>query len=206
MGARMAPAQEGCDDKDRRTRFHEDFAAVQPVDGNVVERGINEEGMPEERDGTEVDGEVEGLPEVAAEANASVRGDDDDGENVESDGAQRGFEGLLRRVDRIDDVQKSIPRGLHKKQDERMGDGEEQREVPGPVVEAKIVEAAVRPGADRTVAKDHERAQEHVERHGAGSDEAKIGAEIQEGHREIVQQRWGFGRRIIFVKTELGSI
>ncbi len=85
--------------------FDENFAAVEPVDGMMLEVGVGEEGVPEEGYGAEVNGEVEGFPEAAADLDAEVGGDDHEGEDVEGDGADGVFERLLRRVDGIDDVE-----------------------------------------------------------------------------------------------------
>ena len=50
--------------------------------------------------------------------------------------------------------------------EERDGEGD----VPGPVVEAEIVEAAMRPVSHRTVAESHQDAEEHVDRDSAHGD------------------------------------
>lgn len=85
--------------------FDEEFAAVEPVDGVMLQVGVGEERMVEEGDGAEVDGEVESFPEAAAELDAEIGSDDHEGEDVEGDGANGVFQRLLGRVDGIDDVE-----------------------------------------------------------------------------------------------------
>jgi len=46
--------------------FYEDLAAVKPVDWVMLKVGVGEEGVVEEGDGAEIDGEVEGFPGAAA--------------------------------------------------------------------------------------------------------------------------------------------
>ena len=175
----MTEAQERGKEDHSCAGEHEEFAAVEPVDGDMVERRVDEEGMPEKGGRSDVNGKVESFPEMAAEANAGVRSDDDNGENVERDGAESAFKGLLRRVDRIGEVEEPVARGFDEEQDQRMNEGQEEREVAGPVVEAEVIEPTVRPRALRTVPKDHEGAEEHVESYGADCGEAEVGAQIQ---------------------------
>ena len=85
--------------------FYEEFAAVQPVYGSTLQVGVGEEAVVEEGGGGEIDGEVEGFPCAAAELDAEVGGDDDEGEDVEGDGADGVFEGLLRGMDGVDEIE-----------------------------------------------------------------------------------------------------
>lgn len=180
--AGVAPTQERRNKNDGGTGFDEDFAAVEPVDGCTFEVGVGEEGVPEESDGPDVDREVEGLPEMAAELDAEVRSDDKHGDDVESDGAESVFERLLRGVDGIDQIHDAEVRGFVEEENDRVDRGKKEREIAGPVVEAEVIEAAMRPGPDGTVPEDHERAEEHVDGDGADGDEADIGAEVEEGN------------------------
>ena len=176
----MPPAEEGSDDDDCSAGFDEEFAAVEPVDGGAFQVWVGEEGVPEKSDGGEVDGEMKGFPETTAQANTEVGGDDENGDDIESDGAESVFEGLLRGVDGEKDVEDAKVRGVVEEQDERMNGGEEESKVAGPVVDTEIVEAAMRPGAFWAITKDHECTEKHVESDSANGGEAEVGAEIEE--------------------------
>jgi len=180
----VAIAEDASDEDDGGAGFDEEFAAVEPINGRVFEAGVGEEGMPEEGDGAEVNGEVESFPEMAAEADAEIGRDDEDDEDVQSDGAEGVFERLLRGVDRIDEIDEAEVRGFVEEQHEWVRRGEEEGQIAGPVVEAEVVEAAMGPGALGAVAENHERAEEHVDRDGADGNEAEIGGEVEErdGH------------------------
>ena len=58
---------------------------------------------------------------------------------------------------------------------------DDEGDVAGPVVEAEIVEAAMRPVAHGAVAEGHHDPEKHVDGDGADSDEADVGGEIEEG-------------------------
>jgi len=105
--AGVAGAEEAGYQDDGGTGFDEEFAAVEPVDGGAFQVGVGEEGVVEEGGGGEVDREVEGFPGAAAELDAEVGSDDDEGEEVEGDGADGVFERLLRGVEGIEDVEDS---------------------------------------------------------------------------------------------------
>ena len=98
----MAPAEQRGYEDDEGAGFDEKFAAVEPVDGGAFQVGGGEERVPEEGDGTEIDGEVESFPSAAAELNSKIGSDDHECDGVERDDADGVFEGLLRGVDRID--------------------------------------------------------------------------------------------------------
>ena len=124
--------------------------------------------MVEEGGGGEVDGEVEGFPGAAAELNAEVGSDDDEGEEVEGDGADGVFERLFGGVDGIEDVEDAEFWGFVEEERERVKNGDGQGDVAGPVVEAEIVEAVMRPVAHGAVAEGHHDAEKDVE--GDGGD------------------------------------
>lgn len=208
----MAEAEEGSEEDEDGTGFDEEFAAVEPVHRGMTEIGVGEEGVPEEGDGAEIDREVEGLPEMAAEADAEVGSDDHKSDDVQGDSAEGVFEGLLRRADGIEDVNEAELRRLVEEQDERMDEGEEKGEVAGPIVQGEIIEAVMRPGADRAVAEGHHDAEKHIERDEGDGDEAEIGGEIEEGdvHRQGAEERRILRRKLIFCYRRdalpLGSI
>lgn len=192
-------ADEACYENNASANFNENLAAVEPVDGMMLEVGVGEEGVPEEGDGAEVDGEVERFPEAAAELNAEIGSDDHEGEDVEGDSADGVFERLLRRMDGIDDIEDTKFWRLVEEQDDGVENRENQGEIAGPVVQLEIIETAMGPVAHRAVTKDHQHAEEHVDGDGADSDETEIGGEVEDGngHRETAEWRRDSGGRII---------
>jgi len=173
--AGVAQAQQADSGDDEETRLDEEFAAVEPVDGGVFQVGIGEEAVPEECSGSEINGEVEGLPKMAVETEAHVGSDDHKGEQVESNGADGVIEGLAGRMGGVEKVEEAKGGIFVQEEDGRVKDGKGEGEVAGQVVKAKIIEAAVRPGAVRAVAEGHKQSQEHVQRDGADSGEADVG-------------------------------
>jgi hypothetical protein len=83
-------------------------------------------------------------------------------------------------------------RGFVEEENDGMDDGEGEGNVAGDVVEAEIVEVAMRPLADGTVAEDHQRTEQHVDGYGAHGGETDIGGEVQDSD---VGGHCGVGRR-----------
>jgi len=179
--AGVAEAEEADGGDEQEAESDEEFAAVGPIDGSVFQGGISEEAVPEQCGGGEIDREVEGLPEMAAETDAHIGSDDDEGEEVKSDGADRVVEWLGGGMDGVEEIEDAEARVLVEEQNHRMKDGSCQRNVAGPVVNAEIVEAVMRPRAEGTVAESHEQAQKHIQGDGADSGEADVRGEIQDG-------------------------
>ena len=173
--AGMAQAEEADRGYKEEAEFDEEFAAVGPGGGSVFQVWIGEEAVPEERSGGEINGEVEGLPKMAVETEAHVGSDDHKGEQVESNGADGVIEGLAGRMGGVEKVEEAKGGIFVQEEDGRVKDGKGEGEVAGQVVKAKIIEAAVRPGAVRAVAEGHKQSQEHVQRDGADSGEADVG-------------------------------
>jgi hypothetical protein len=123
--------------------------------------------VPEEGGGSDVDGEVKGFLETAAEADAEIGSDDHDGDYVEGDGADGVFEGLAGGVDGVEEIADAELRGFVEEKNDGMDDGQGERGVAGEVVQAEIVEMAMRPLADGAVTKCHQGAEEHVEGDGS---------------------------------------
>src|SRR5713226_1183472 len=113
------------------------------------------------------------------------------GDYVERDGADGVFEGLAGRVDGVEEIEDAEFRGFVEEKNDGMEDGEGEGDVAGEVVQAEIVEVAVRPLADGAVAEGHQGAEEHVERDGSYGGEADIGGEVQDGN---VRGHWVVGR------------
>jgi len=61
-----AQAEEADGGDENKAGFDEKLAAVGPMDGGILQGGIGEEAVPEERGGGEINREVERLPEMAA--------------------------------------------------------------------------------------------------------------------------------------------
>lgn len=118
----MAQAQEANGGDEQQAGFDDEFAAIQPIYWGVLQTGIGKQAVPEKPGGCEINGEVKGLPKVAAETEAQVRSDNDKGEQIESDGADGVVERLLGRMHGVDDVQEAEARVFVEKQNERMED------------------------------------------------------------------------------------
>lgn len=56
--------------------------------------------------------------------------------------------------------------------------GERQCHVTGNFVQAKIIEPAIGPLADRAVAKNHQGSEQHIQRNSAYSSEADVSGEV----------------------------
>lgn len=106
FSAGMAPAEEADGGDQQEAGFDKQFAAVEPVDGIILQARGGEQAVEEQRGSGEVDAEMEGFPKVAAEAKTEIRSNHNEGQEVEGDGANRVFERLAGRVDRVDEVQK----------------------------------------------------------------------------------------------------
>jgi hypothetical protein len=147
--------------------------------------------VPEEGGGGDVDGEVEGFPEAAAEADAEIGGDHHDGDYVEGYGADGVFEGLAGEMDGVEEIADAELRGFVEEENDGMENGQGEGGVAGEVVQAEIVEAAVRPLADGAVAEGHQGAEEHVEGDGSYGGEADVGGEVQDGWHWVVGRAGG---------------
>jgi len=119
--------------------------------------------VPEEGGSGNVDREVKGFPEAAAESDAKVGGDYYYSDYVEGDGADGVFERLAGGVDGIEEIEDAELGGFVEEKNDGVQDGEGERGVSGKIVQAEIVEAAMGPLANGTVAEDHQGAEEHVE-------------------------------------------
>ena len=120
---------------------------------------------------------------------AKVGSDDHERDDVERDGADGVFEGLLRGVDGVEDVEDPKLGGLVEEEREGMEKRDDEGDVAGPIVEAEIVEAVMRPVADGAVAEGHHDAEEHVDGDGGDGGEADVGGEIEDGdvHRKTAR-------------------
>src|SRR5207302_1339415 len=139
------------------------------------------EAVPEERGGGEVNGEVEGLPEAASEADAEVRSGGDEGNHVEggrADGVLERLAGGMQRIEKINDAELG---GFVQEKNEGMEHREREGEIAGNDVQTEIVQATMRPLADGTIAEDHQRAEEHVGGDGSYGGEADVSGEVQDG-------------------------
>ena len=177
----VAVAEGGEDYDDGDAGFYEEFAAVEPVYRGMFQSGVGEEAVPEEGGGGGVHREVEGFPEAAAEADAEVRGGDHDGDDVEGGGADGVFEWLAGGVNGVEEIDYAEFCGFVEEENDGVDDREGERDVAGNIVEAEIVEAVMRKLADRAVAENHQRAEEHVEGDGANGGQADVSGEIEKG-------------------------
>jgi hypothetical protein len=137
--------------------------------------------VEEQSGGGEIDAEMEGFPKVAAEAKTEIRGNDNEGQEVECDGANRVFQRLAGRVDGVDEVQKAKVRVFVDEQDGGMQERNRESDVAGPIVEAEVVESAMGPGAVRAIPKGHEHSEKQVQRDRADGQEPDVGREVEDG-------------------------
>src|SRR5689334_6506665 len=103
--ARVAPAKQTDHPDQRKARLDEKLAGVKPVDGIALQGGVSEEAMKEKSGRCEVDAEVKRLPHMASQLETQIRSNDNEGEEVEGNGADRVFKRLAGRVDRVEKVQ-----------------------------------------------------------------------------------------------------
>src|SRR5262252_661580 len=112
----MTPAQKADRRDQDKAEFHEDLAAVEPVDGSALQGGFREQAVEEESGRSDVNAEVESLPKMAAQPKTSVGSDDHEREQVKGNSANRVFERLARGMDRVNEIQESKPRVFVQKQ------------------------------------------------------------------------------------------
>ena len=120
FSAGMAPAQEADGGDQQEAAFDKQFAAVEPVDGIILQARGGEQAVEQQRGSGEIDAEMEGFPKVAAEAKTEIRSNHNEGQEVERDGANRVFKRLAGRVDRVDEVHKPKTWVFVAQQDGRM--------------------------------------------------------------------------------------
>lgn len=106
FSAGMAPAQEADGGDQQEAAFDKQFAAVEPVDGIILQARGGEQAVEQQRASGEIDAEMEGFPKEAAEAKTEIRSNHNEGQEVERDGANRVFQRLAGRVRRVDEVHK----------------------------------------------------------------------------------------------------
>ena len=116
---------------------------------------------------------------MAAKTEAHVGSDNDEGEQIKSDGADGVVEGLGGRIDGIKQVENAKARIFVEKQNHGMNDGDTERKVSRPVVNPEIIKPVMRPGAVGAVTEGHEQSQEEVQGDGADGGEADVGGKIQ---------------------------
>src|SRR5213082_179276 len=101
----MTPAQQADHCNQHEAGLDEELAAVEPVDGITLQGGVCEKTMKEKSGGGEIDAEMERLPHVAAQLETQIRRNDNEGKEIEGNGADSVFKRLAGRVDRVEKVQ-----------------------------------------------------------------------------------------------------
>ena len=199
--AGVADAPEGRADDEQEANFDEDFSAVEIVHRAASQIGISENAVGEESGSSGVSEVVEKLPEVASELDAVKRSDDNDEKEIESGGADGVFEGLKRRPYGEGNVGEAKSRAEVEKKRERMERGEGQSGIAGPAMDAKNVEAAVRPVADGAVASENHQADEDVGGGESDGDEANVCGYIEHRHAKQLRTLVPRGCAEVNVKT-----
>src|SRR6266480_37995 len=192
--ARVAPAEEADYDDQDYAELDEQLAAIEPVHSVVFQACVGEEAVKEKSGGSEIDAEVERLPQVAAQPKTQIRSNDHEGEEVESDGADGVFERLAGGIDGIDEIHQAKARVFVQKQNGRVQERQRQGDIAGPVVQAEIVESAMRPRAVGAVAESHEHSEQEVQGNRADRNEADISGKVEDAHAHW-RQRASIGVR-----------
>ena len=105
FSSRVAPADEADYHDQGEAELDKNLAAIEPINWGALQRGIGEKAMKEKSGRREINAEMKRLPKMAAQPKAKIRSDHHEGEEIESDGADRVFEWLAGRVNRVDEVQ-----------------------------------------------------------------------------------------------------
>lgn len=177
--SRVARANKHGHENNKRADLDEYLAAIEPVDRSAFEIGISEERVVEKRESAEINSEVKRLPCAAAKLNPKIGSDYHQGHYVKGDGTDAVFQRLLRRTDWIDQVDDAKMWRLVEEKHDGMNDSEEESDIACPIVEPEIVEAAMRPGANRAIAKGHQHAEKRVDRECSDGDKAEICRQIE---------------------------
>ncbi len=124
---------------------------------------------------------VQVAPDGPADARAQQRRDKHQQQQIEGAGAGEVELRLQRGVDGPQDIHEAEVRGRGAKeeQDHRMGEGKEDGQVRGPLMQQEDVDMAMGPVADGAVAQRDEQAEEEIDGGRSGSAEAEVRAEVQ---------------------------
>ena len=180
--AGVADAPNRAADDEQKADFDEDFAAVEVVHRAAGEIGIGQNSVSEEAGGCGVSEVMKELPEMASQLDAIEGSDDDDDEEIESGGADGVFERLKGGPEGEGDIEEAEGGATVQKQRKRMEYGEGECGIAGPAMNAKNVEAAVRPVADGAVASENHQADEDVGGGESHGDEADVCGNIEHRH------------------------
>src|ERR1700733_6885376 len=118
------------------------------------------------------------LPPLAPDAQAIKRGDDDDDQEIESDGAKGVLQGLKRRTNGEEDIDDAKGNTVHEEEDEWMNQSERDGCIGSDSMGVKEIEVTVRPIFDRTVANCHRQPDQQVHRCKGNSSQACVSAEV----------------------------
>src|SRR5487761_795960 len=110
---------------------------------------------------------------MAAQLDAIERRDQDDRQKIQRRRAY-GILQRLRRPERKQNIDRAKARARVEQQRQWMRQRERQRRVARPAMDAKYIEAAMRPVADRTVAPEDHQADQDIRRGEADGDQPRI--------------------------------
>ena len=179
--SRITPAKQADRRDQDKAEFHEDLAAVEPVDGSAFQGGFGEKAVEEKSGRSEINAEMERLPKMAAQPKAKIRSDHHEAQETKGYRANGVFERLARRTDRVDKIQESKPRVLVQKQNGRMQKRHRKSDVARPVMESKIIEPPMRPRTMRAIAKRHQHPEKEVQSNRSNSHKADISRKVENG-------------------------
>lgn len=161
---RESPTEKTENDNSQTAELDKYLLSIKWIDGSVLQIGIRENAVPEQGDGSGIDNEVKRLPQAASESQPEVGGHNDHCKAVQRDGANAVFQRLAGRVYGKKNIPNPETNVRRKQQHGWMDNGRHQQQVPGPVVDAKNIEAMMRPVSPGTVAHGDQRADQKVQR------------------------------------------
>ena len=187
--ARVADAPNRAADDEQKANFDKYLSAVKVINRAAGQIRIGKNSVSEEAGSRGVGEVMEKFPEVASELDAVEGSDDDDDEQIERGGADGVFKRLKRRPHGKSNIHEAERRARVQKQRKRMEACEGERGVTGPAMNAKNVEAPVRPVAHRAIASKNHQADEDVGGGESNGDEAEIGRYVEHRHAKRNSRR-----------------
>ena len=116
----MAPSNKADHQDESEAKLDEKLTSVEPIDRGTLQSRIGKEAMEKQSGGREINAEMERLPQMAAQPKTQIRCNDNESDETKGGSANRIFERLAGRVNRVDEVQQAEARVFVQKQDGRM--------------------------------------------------------------------------------------
>jgi hypothetical protein len=171
----VTPAENSNTRHHDEANLNEGLFGVEGIHRRILQEGIRENAVPEERESSRVNQEVKRLPGVASQSQPKVRSYDNDSEQIERGGAEGVIEWLSGRVHRINHIEDAKARGRREQQDNGMENGSGEKQIPGPIVQTEIIKMSMRPVADRAVTEGHHQTQKKIQSDEAYRNQTDVG-------------------------------